>query len=113
MQLKTLISKIEPIAVEGRQDCEIMSISYDSRRVQAGGLFVALRGEKVDGHNFIEPAIEKGAFAVVEEGEMRKPNVTMVRVKDTRKALADLDGQIANLMGAAAPRFHLSTHSRE
>jgi UDP-N-acetylmuramoyl-L-alanyl-D-glutamate--2,6-diaminopimelate ligase len=90
MQLKTLISSIEPIAVEGRQDCEIMSISYDSRRVQSGGLFVALRGEKVDGHDFIASAIEKGAFAVVEEGATRQPDVTIVRVKDTRSALADL-----------------------
>lgn len=90
MQLKTLLSKIETLEVDGPLECEISSIAYDSRRVQPGGLFVALRGEKTDGHNFIEQAIEKGAAAVVEETPGQKARATSIRVRDTRSALADL-----------------------
>ena len=91
MVLKTLLSKIDPVAVEGPQDCEITSIAYDSRHVQPGGLFVALRGEKVDGHQFIAQAVEKGAVAVVGEDPVQKNSAaTMIRVKDSRSAMADI-----------------------
>jgi len=91
MLLKTLLSKIGTIEVEGPQDCDITSISYDSRHVKPGGLFVALRGEKVDGHQYILQAFEKGAAAVVvEEAPHKGRTGTIVIVQDTRKALADL-----------------------
>src|SRR5258708_389846 len=91
MLLKTLLSKIGTIDVEGPQDCDITSITYDSRHVKPGGLFVALRGEKVDGHQYILQAFEKGAVAVVvEESTHKGRSGTIVIVKDTRKALADL-----------------------
>ncbi len=47
----------------------VESIAYDSRRVQRNGMFVALRGEKADGHEFIGQAIEKGASVIVTERE--------------------------------------------
>jgi len=91
MVLKTLLSKINPVAVEGPQDCEITSISYDSRHVQPGGLFVALRGEKVDGHQYIAQAVEKGAVAILCEDPVQKNSAaTMIRVKDSRSAMADI-----------------------
>jgi len=48
---------------------EISGVAYDSRSVKAGYLFVAVRGEKYDGHNFVTDAIRKGAVAVVTERE--------------------------------------------
>ena len=91
MLLKTLLSKIGTIEVEGPQDCDVTSITYDSRQVKPGGLFVALRGEKVDGHQYILQAFEKGAVAVVvEESSHKSRSGTVVIVQDTRKALADL-----------------------
>ena len=90
MVLKNLISKIETIEVDGPQNCEIASISYDSRHVQPGGLFVALRGDKVDGHKYIGQAVEKGAVAVAVEEPVQRGRATMVLVKDTRSVLADL-----------------------
>ena len=90
MLLKTLLSKIGTIEVEGPQDCDITSISYDSRHVQPGGLFVALRGDKVDGHKYIGQAVEKGAVAVAVEEPVQRGRATMVLVKDTRSVLADL-----------------------
>jgi UDP-N-acetylmuramoyl-L-alanyl-D-glutamate--2,6-diaminopimelate ligase len=91
MQLKTLLSKIETISVNGTLDCEITSVSYDSRSAQPGTLFVALRGDKTDGHHYITQALEKGAVAVVvEEDADAGTRATEVRVKSTRTALAEI-----------------------
>jgi UDP-N-acetylmuramoyl-L-alanyl-D-glutamate--2,6-diaminopimelate ligase len=57
MQLKELLTAIPVREIIGPSDRAVESIAYDSRRVQRNGLFVALRGEKVDGHQFIDLAI--------------------------------------------------------
>ena len=91
MQLKALLSKIPAVLTIGPTDREISSICYDSRRAQKNSLFVALRGEKVDGNQFIEAAIERGAVAVVtEEAQAQQPRATMIVVPSARNALADL-----------------------
>ncbi len=91
MQLKTLLAAIPVREIAGPVDRAVDGIAYDSRRVQRNGLFVALRGEKSDGHDFIDQAIEKGATVIVAE---RNPAVagraTIVVVENTRSALADL-----------------------
>src|SRR6195256_1307874 len=91
MQLKTLLASIPVRQVIGPLDRAVESIAYDSRRVQRNGLFVALRGEKSDGHDFVDQAIEKGASVIVAE---RNPaaagRVTTVLVENTRPILADL-----------------------
>jgi UDP-N-acetylmuramyl pentapeptide synthase len=76
MQLKTLLSAISVRQIIGPPDRAVESIAYDSRRVQRNGLFVALRGEKFDGHNFIGQAIEKGASVIVAEREEKYPRAT-------------------------------------
>src|SRR3954465_15928481 len=90
MQLKTLVAAISPRQIIGPADRVVESIAYDSRRVQRNGLFVALRGEKTDGHQFIEQAVEKGATVIVTEDEVPSPRATCLVVDDTRAALADL-----------------------
>jgi UDP-N-acetylmuramoyl-L-alanyl-D-glutamate--2,6-diaminopimelate ligase len=90
MQLKTLTAAISPRQIIGPLDRVVESIAYDSRRVQRNGLFVALRGEKSDGHQFIEQAIEKGASVIVTEHEVQHAHATCVVVENTRHALADL-----------------------
>jgi UDP-N-acetylmuramoyl-L-alanyl-D-glutamate--2,6-diaminopimelate ligase len=90
MQLKTLVSTIPVRQIVGPVDRTVESIAYDSRRVQRNGLFVALRGEKADGHEFIEQAIEKGATAIVSEREEKQARATCVMVENTRIAMADL-----------------------
>jgi UDP-N-acetylmuramoyl-L-alanyl-D-glutamate--2,6-diaminopimelate ligase len=90
MQLKVLARAIAPSRVIGPLDREVESIAYDSRRAQRDSLFVALRGEKSDGHNFIDQAIEKGASVIVAEREISSPRATCLVVKNTRSALADL-----------------------
>ncbi len=90
MQLKTLVAAISPRQIIGPVDRIVESIAYDSRRVQRNGLFVALRGEKSDGHQFVEQAVEKGATVIVTEQEVQSPRATCVVVDNTRSALADL-----------------------
>jgi UDP-N-acetylmuramoyl-L-alanyl-D-glutamate--2,6-diaminopimelate ligase len=90
MQLKTLLSAISVRQIIGPPDRSVEGIAYDSRRVQRNGLFVALRGEKFDGHDFIEQAIEKGASVIVAEREQKYPRATCVAVENTRTALADV-----------------------
>src|SRR5881394_100966 len=90
MQLKTLLAAITPSQVVGPIDRVVESIAYDSRRVQRNGLFIAVRGEKSDGHQFIEQAIEKGATVIVTEREVQTPRATCVVVENTRSAMADL-----------------------
>ncbi len=63
-------------------------VEYDSRRVAPGGLFVAFVGERVDGHEFAEPAVAAGAVAVL--GTKRREGVPMVLVEDPLAALASL-----------------------
>src|SRR3954465_106928 len=88
MQLKTLIAALAPRQVIGPVDRVVESIAYDSRRVQRNGLFVALRGEKSDGHQFIEQAVEKGATVIVTEREVQSSRATCVVVENTRSAMA-------------------------
>ncbi|MEY2493732.1 MAG: UDP-N-acetylmuramoyl-L-alanyl-D-glutamate--2,6-diaminopimelate ligase [Verrucomicrobiota bacterium] len=90
MQLKTLVAAISPRQIIGPLDRVVEGIAYDSRRVQRNGLFVALRGEKSDGHQFIEQAVEKGASVIVTEEEIQHARATCVVVENTRPALADL-----------------------
>src|SRR5437667_5763661 len=90
MQLKTLVAGIPVRQVIGTLDRPVESIAYDSRRAQRNGLFVALRGGKSDGHQFVAQAIEKGASVIVTEREEKYPRVTCLVVENSRTALADL-----------------------
>jgi UDP-N-acetylmuramoyl-L-alanyl-D-glutamate--2,6-diaminopimelate ligase len=90
MQLKILAAAISPRQIIGPLDRVVEGIAYDSRRVQRNFLFVALRGEKTDGHQFIDQAVEKGASVIVTEREENQARATCVMVENTRPALADL-----------------------
>lgn len=90
MQLKTLVAAISPLQINGPVDRVVEGIAYDSRRVQKNFVFVALRGEKSDGHQFIDQAIEKGASVIVTEQEVQQARATCIVVENTRSALADL-----------------------
>ena len=89
MQLKQLLPQMTTIGVEGSIDREIAGISYDSRRITPGMIFVAIPGHHLDGHNFIANAVERGASAVICERNGFVPNrATKIKVTDTRVALA-------------------------
>ncbi|MBI3377869.1 MAG: UDP-N-acetylmuramoyl-L-alanyl-D-glutamate--2,6-diaminopimelate ligase [Nitrospirae bacterium] len=95
MNLKALIKDMEIKEMTGSTDIEITGIAYDSRKVKAGDVFVAAKGEKCDGHDFISDAVKKGAVAVVHEEHENKLladsyQLTAIKVSDSRKSLAYL-----------------------
>lgn len=72
-------------------DMDISGIAYDSRKVKEGYLFVAIKGEKYDGHDFITEAIKRGAAAIVYERDVRERkngSPLYIKVKDSRSSLA-------------------------
>ena len=87
MKLKELLQGINVLACTADQEMEIGSVTYDSRKVEKGGLFVAISGFASDGNRFIPMAMEKGAAVVV---TAKKPNVDVpyVLVDNDRLALA-------------------------
>ena len=89
MLLKTLLTKTAVEEVIGSPDREITNLAYDSRRVTAGSLFIALKGQKLDGAQFIHQAIERGAVAIVTDIPGSSYRVTTILVPNARKALAD------------------------
>lgn len=76
------------------QDAHFTGVSTDSRSVQRGDLFVALRGPKFDGHNFIGEAKEKGAVAAMiyrdADAKTREPGIPLILVENTLTALGQL-----------------------
>src|SRR5947199_1060990 len=105
MQLKTLLAAAPVRQVFGSVDRPVENIAYDSRRAQRHSMFVALRGEKTDGHQFIGHAIEKGASVIVAEREEKNSRVTCLVVENTRTALADLS---ATFYGHPARKLKLA-----
>ena len=89
MKLKELLADIHVLKTNVDLELEIQDIAYDSRKVQPGGMFVAVTGFATDGNRFIPMAMEKGAAVIVtaKEPESRIPYVL---VESDRLALAYL-----------------------
>ena len=89
MKLEGLLKNIKPTAVEGSMNVEITGVNIDSRKIQPGHLFVAMKGTQTDGHAFIPKALELGAVAVLCEDmpQERKEGVAYVQVDSTEDAV--------------------------
>ena len=87
MKLRDLLAGVPLTGGEVNLDMEIFSISYDSRTLCPGALFVALPGAKTDGHRYLDAALEKGAAAVVCSRPPDRPGPWLV-TEDPRLALA-------------------------
>ena len=89
MKLKQLVNELASTRVEGPLERDVAGISYDSRRVTPGMVFVAIPGQKTDGHDYISTAIDRGATAVIcEKNGVVSQRVTQIKVPDAREALA-------------------------
>jgi len=97
MKLTDIIETLQPLAVDGPVDKEITGITYDSRRVMPGNLFVAVCGARTDGHRFVEAAIDRGASAVLLERDAGlNPRATRIRVADVRRMMALVSAHFYN-----------------
>ena len=95
MKLIKILEKIDYKLIKGSLDIDIKDISYDSRRIKKGFLFVCLIGIDSDGHNYISKAIEKGAVGVITcEDVDIKEDVTVVKINDTRTQLSILSANL-------------------
>jgi UDP-N-acetylmuramoyl-L-alanyl-D-glutamate--2,6-diaminopimelate ligase len=91
MKLDSLLEGLSILGVSGRKDREVKGLTNDSRAVQEGYLFAAVRGHVQDGHRYLDSAVKSGACAVVvEQAEKEFGDVTVIRVPDTRLAVAEL-----------------------
>lgn len=90
MKLNTLLEHIETSGKEAFPDIYIHGISINSRAVRPGEIFVAVPGYKVDGHEYIDKAIEAGASVIVGEKDIKNLNVPYIRVPSSRLVLAEL-----------------------
>jgi UDP-N-acetylmuramoyl-L-alanyl-D-glutamate--2,6-diaminopimelate ligase len=93
--LAALRGQVEVLERRGDVSGPVHAITDDSRAVTAGSIFVAVKGERVDGHGFIEQAIKAGAVAVVAQAPVASGRLPFVQVADSRKAL-----------GLLGSRFH-------
>ncbi|MDD6112601.1 MAG: UDP-N-acetylmuramoyl-L-alanyl-D-glutamate--2,6-diaminopimelate ligase [Prevotellaceae bacterium] len=89
MKLNEILSKVKPLDIVGNAEVEITGVNIDSRRIEKGHLFVAIRGTQVDGHSFIQKATDLGAAAILCEQlpEERREGVTYVVVDSTESAV--------------------------
>jgi len=85
------LSEIAPAlgAIHSGEDVKITGITTDTRKIKAGSLYIALSGERFDGHDFVTAAQEQGASAVIIEKPVNS-DLPSLRVTDTRIALGDL-----------------------
>ena len=92
MKLAELLNDVTPVAVKGSTDPDIKGIDIDSRQVEAGHLFMAMRGTQADGHAYIAAAIEKGATAVLceEMPAALAENITYIQVADSEEAVGHI-----------------------
>ncbi len=88
MTVRHLTATLPKLALTGDLDAEVTSIVYDSRKVVPGCAFVALRGTKVDGHDFIDAAIAGGATLIVAEQAPHVMSVAWLHLSNSRAALA-------------------------
>lgn len=88
-KLKDILYKVSLKSVSGDMEVDVIDIAFDSRQVNPGTAFVAIKGTQVDGHQYIQQAIEQGAVAVVLEEMPESPaeGISFVEVEDSSKAL--------------------------
>lgn len=95
MELRKLLKNIKPVAIKGDDGVDITGVNINSRLIEKGHLFMAMKGTQVDGHRFIGNAVESGAVAVLCEDMPAEPaeGVTYVQVESTEDAV----GKVATM----------------
>ena len=86
--LQDILYRARIRSVQGNLNLEIKNLQTDSRNVSKGSAFIAVKGVKMDGHEFIEKAIANGAIAIIAENLPEKLNekITYVQVENSAEA---------------------------
>jgi UDP-N-acetylmuramoyl-L-alanyl-D-glutamate--2,6-diaminopimelate ligase len=86
--LQDILYKVSIRAVAGNTAVEVKDLQIDSRKVSPGSAFIAIRGATMDGHQFIDTAIEKGAVAIILESMPAdtRDGVTYIHVQNSASA---------------------------
>jgi UDP-N-acetylmuramoyl-L-alanyl-D-glutamate--2,6-diaminopimelate ligase len=106
MKLRDLTKNIRNATFCGSDEADIKGVNIDSRKIEAGHLFIAIRGTQADGHQFISKAIEQGAVAILCEDlpQERAEGVTYIQVPSTEEVV----GEVATLFyGDPSRKLHL------
>jgi UDP-N-acetylmuramoyl-L-alanyl-D-glutamate--2,6-diaminopimelate ligase len=91
LQLREAIKDTGIIKIDGPSDIDIKGVTCDSKKIKNGFMFVAIKGNKLDGRQFVKEAIEKGAICVAsEQGFIKAKGITNITVKDVRGAYAKI-----------------------
>lgn len=96
MKVYEIVEATRGILVSGNKDDEINFFSQDSRQMTNGGMYIPLKGERFDGHNFIESAFQTGAQAIISEKDVNYEDKIIIKVKDTHQALKDMASYLRN-----------------
>jgi len=97
MLLNKILTDVCKKSSKGNLFIDISNIDYDSRNIEQNGLFICIRGEVSNGHNFIEDAIENGAKAfIIEEDIDYIDGYTYIKVENSRKAMAKIASNFYN-----------------
>ncbi|MBN1926101.1 MAG: UDP-N-acetylmuramoyl-L-alanyl-D-glutamate--2,6-diaminopimelate ligase [Prolixibacteraceae bacterium] len=92
IKLNEIIKQEGTVKFFGDEACMIQGLAFDSRKVESGFAFIAVKGTQTDGHSFIESAIKSGATAIVCENlpETLSEDITWIQVKDSAQALGEI-----------------------
>ncbi len=86
--IKELIKKLDNVTVVNDADINIASVECDSRKVKSGALFFCVKGATVDGHDFVDKALQNGATAIIAQRDVTVPdNIVKILVPDVHKAM--------------------------
>ena len=89
MILSSLLDQLEYTCLQGDLSVDVTAVVNDSRKLEKGCLFLCIKGASFDGHRFAPEAVEAGASVLVVQDQVEAPeNVTIIKVKDTRRAMA-------------------------
>jgi UDP-N-acetylmuramoyl-L-alanyl-D-glutamate--2,6-diaminopimelate ligase len=101
MRWDEAIAAVRTLDLSGRGDIAVRGVQYDSRRVSAGDVFVAMRGGTTDGNQYIDTAIRKGAAAVITDSaevfaglKEKQPELALALVEHGRRALAEVSSAV-------------------
>ena len=95
-----MFENVEYTLLQKGKDFEFKSIEYDSRKIEKGDIFVAMKGFNTDGNNYVEKAIQNGAVCILtdeKEHDVKKyPDITFYYIPDLRKHLGVICANLYN-----------------